>query len=229
MRRSDCHRMLEALSDGRRWSTVELARLGMTPHSRNSDLKKLGFTVEVKRTSTARGEKDVYFYRLVAVPAWPLEAFENTLEDQARTAIVRMRVAGATSSEGQSLHPGQCSQADAPAGAGAGLPGPECPSRLSSRPHVDRDNQAAPADSSGAPVGVDAAAPTAPSLVSGGVVAPPGGVLVLPDSLTRRRGELEDELSALGAFAETLEEFARLGEIERELAEIDRLAMGRAA
>lgn len=86
--------MLEALAEEpRRWSTLELAQLGMTPHSRKSDLVKLGYEILITRVRGVGGEKPVYFYELVGVPA-VAPAFEEFLSDRARARLRLLRASG---------------------------------------------------------------------------------------------------------------------------------------
>lgn len=224
--------MLEALSDGRRWSTVELAGLGMTPHSRKSDLKKLGYTVEVRRTATVRGEKDVYFYRLLAVPPLPVLPFESGLEDDARAAIERLRIAGVGPSLAVPPESSASHRQVGPVAAAAvvpvgGEPGAGLPSRSSSRSFVERDNEAA-SNPLGAPAdGLMPGPSAAPSLLAGDAGAPPGGLMRLDAIVGEELAGIEDQLAALAADALTFEDVELLEELEQRRNEI--LGMGWAA
>ena len=92
LKRTDAARMLEALSDGRRWSTSELYDLNLTPHSRKSNLvHDYGYAIDVTRERSAvAGEKDVYWYRLVGVPAEPT-ALEQVVEPAAAARLDALR------------------------------------------------------------------------------------------------------------------------------------------
>lgn len=205
MRATDSARMLGALSDGRRWSTSELYGLHLTPHSRKSDLAKLGYTVSVGREQQwVAGEKAIYWYRLEAVPA-VAPPLEEQLEDGARAAIDRMRFAG---------------RAGVPAND-AGVSERGRPGRGSSRPPVDRDNEAAPP--TGAPAGAVRAAPAAP-FVASGTGAPPGWVVVLPsDVLLEELAGIEGQLAVLASEVLTFEDGELLEELEARRDEILRL------
>lgn len=200
MSATDAARMLGALSDGRRWSTSELYGLNLTPHSRKSDLAKLGYTVSVGREQPrVAGEKAIYWYRLEAVPA-VAPPLEEQLEDGARAAIDRMRFAG---------------RAGVPAND-AGVSERGRPGRGSSRPLVDRDNEAAPP--TGAPAGAVRAAPAAP-FVASGAGAPPGGV-VLSEVLLEELAGIEGQLAVLAAEVLTFEDVELLEELEARRDEI---------
>jgi hypothetical protein len=56
-----CERILQLLSDGRPHSHLELYALGTVAHSRISDLRKKGYTIEQSR------DGDLYLYRLVSL------------------------------------------------------------------------------------------------------------------------------------------------------------------
>lgn len=216
--------MLGALSDGRRWSTLELAVLGMTPHSRKSDLKKLGYTVEVSRTSTAAGEKDVYFYRLLAVPPSRVLPFEDGLDAEAAEALRRMRFAGQVTRVGDStLHTESGPVEPATVAPALELGGR---GRGSSRAGVDRDNEAAPVV--GAPAG-GGSAPSSAALPFGERDAPPGAGVLPDEGLLVELAGLEDEIATLSADVMSLEDDERLRELADRRDEIYRLLFSRAA
>lgn len=90
---SDNARMLEAISDGRRWSTGELLNLHLTPHSRKSDLEhRYGYGIAVTRESSGHGEKAIYFYRLLTVPPEPTP-LEQVIDPDAAARLSSLRAA----------------------------------------------------------------------------------------------------------------------------------------
>lgn len=91
-RKTHAAKLLEALSDGRSWSTPELVEYGcgFAVHSRASDLRKLGYAVEVTRRRTSPGQNDVYFYRLVALPQEP-SRLEELVDDAAAVRLHALR------------------------------------------------------------------------------------------------------------------------------------------
>lgn len=90
-------KMLEALSDGLRWSTHELVQYGVgyAAHSRASDLRSAGYSVKSTRQRSVPGESDVYFYELQGVPAIA-PAFEASIDPPAATRLQAMRAARGT-------------------------------------------------------------------------------------------------------------------------------------
>lgn len=193
MRKTDNARMLEALTDGRRWSTTELARLGLTPHSRKSELQhRYGFQIVVTReTARVAGEKDVYWYRLTGVPP-VVSPIEAQLEPDARAAIDRLRFAGSMPAHEYPTESGP-------------VPGGR-PARPSSRSGVERDNDGALPllPPGGVSDGVSGAAPVSPA----------------PDTLDELEG-IEGELDAL-ACGGTLMDGALVDELEARRAELER-------
>lgn len=85
--------MLEALSDGKRWSTHELVTYGAgyAAHSRAADLRKLGYAVKSHRQNVP-GENPVYFYELQSVPA-EATRLEELVDPTAASRLQAMRVA----------------------------------------------------------------------------------------------------------------------------------------
>jgi hypothetical protein len=84
--------MLEALSDGRRWSTHELVEYGAgyAAHSRAADLRKLGYSIKSTRHNVA-GENAVYFYELQGVPA-EASRVEQVVDFAAAARLQALRV-----------------------------------------------------------------------------------------------------------------------------------------
>ena len=84
--------MLEALSDGRRWSTHELVEYGAgyAAHSRASDLRNLGYSIKSSRHNVA-GENPVYFYELQRVPTEATRV-EELVDFAAASRLQSMRV-----------------------------------------------------------------------------------------------------------------------------------------
>lgn len=107
--KSHAAKMLEALSDGRRWSTHELVEFGCgyAAHSRASDLRKLGYAVKNTRAQTRDGS-DVYWYELQSVPpeSSRLEAVIDPLAAARVQAMRRSTAADASSPVGQEAESG---------------------------------------------------------------------------------------------------------------------------
>lgn len=140
--------VLECLSDGRRWSTVELhdAGAGLAVHSRINDLRKVfGYSIWKGRTETADGPA-VYWYTLRAVPAAP-PRLESAIDESAAARLEAMRntqydaraqgpsqASGPHAEEGGSVNPGAPAQIPPPHRGEANEPGGSETSPSSRRP-----------------------------------------------------------------------------------------------